>query len=499
MPGMKFYSGGKLVTLQVQPLAQIAGTAPAVKRAARGATTGASRGAALAPRPASSPATAVPRAMSLVHAQAQRMAPLFHSLNEGQTLAAVNPGGSGGTVLVTETLVLDKANQALLKHLRDKFGMQLLREGRHGKLLLKAPEGGASGVAQVMAASREAYERGNGRGAAHPNFVRLLDQLDAAPSAQAKHWNLLNKGQPGKRGADVAARAAWTISEGVAAVRVAILDEGVDTLHPALKPAVVAERDFVEGRPHARPDGDDAHGTTCAGIVLSRSKTYPGLAPRCSLVAARIAKGDGQGGWVFDDFNTADAIDWCWDEAQAAVLSNSWGGGPPVDAIINAFERARRQGRGGKGSVVVCATGNENGPIGFPATLAEVLSVGASTPWDERKSPSTADGENWWGSNHGNSIDLLAPGVWIACTDIRGQRGYGSGAYTGTFNGTSAATPHVAAAAALVLSVAPQLGEAAVRKIITDSCDKITPSGAWDRHVGHGRLNLHAALRLALR
>ena len=50
---------------------------------------------------------------------------------------------------------------------------------------------------------------------------------------------------------------------------------------------------------------------------------------------------DGAGNWVFDDFNTADAIDWCWDEAATDVLSNSWGGGPPVDVISTAFARAR--------------------------------------------------------------------------------------------------------------------------------------------------------------
>lgn len=487
MTRLRFYSGGQLITLQAHTLGAMASAAP--KAGARGPLAAAAR----------SRAAAAPRAMGMVHAQAKRMAPLFRSVNEGQTLAVVSKEPAQGTVLVTETLVLDKTSQAALKHLKNKFGMELVREGSHGKVLLRAAEGGAAGVAQVLAAAREAYERANGKAAAHPNFVRMLNLAPTANDAQAPLWNQLNRGTPGKRGADVAAHAAWTITKGSADVRVAILDEGVDTLHPALKPAVVAERDFVEGNAHARPDGDDAHGTACAGIVLGRSKTYPGLAPACSLVAARIAKGDGNDGWVFDDFATADAIDWCWDEAEAAVLSNSWGGGPPVDAITNAFNRARRSGRGGKGSVVVCATGNENGAIGYPATLADVLSVGASTPWDERKSPTSQDGENWWGSNFGNAIDLVAPGVWIACTDIRGANGYSPSAYTKTFNGTSAATPHVAAAAALVLSVAPNLGEAQVRQVIINSVDRINSSGAWDKFVGHGRLNLHAAVRLALR
>ncbi len=486
MSAIRFYSGGHLVTVQAQPMALLAQPASRSRRSPAAAAA------------ASSQAAAIPDAMRAMHAQAGRLSPLFQNVNEGRTMAVVNKRPSAGTVIVTETLSVDHAKAATLKHLRNHYGMEVLREGSHGKVLLKSPEGGEAAIAQVAEAARDTYERAQGKVAAHPNFLRVLKRQSPAAAGQAPLWNHLNTGNPGKRGADVAAPAAWTLTRGSKDVRVAILDEGVDTRHPALKPAVVMERDFVDQNPHARPDGNDAHGTACAGIVLSRSKTYPGLAPLCSLVAARIAKGDGAGNWVFDDFATADAIDWCWDDAQAAVLNNSWGGGPPVDVMSNAFGRALRRGRGGKGCVVVCATGNENTAIGYPAVLPEVLAVGASTPWDERKSPSTADGERW-GSNYGPEIDLVAPGVWIACTDINGAQGYSNNAFTTTFNGTSSATPHVAAAAALVLSLAPQLTEKQVRKVLTDSCDRIGSGAGWDKFVGHGRLNIFAALRLALR
>jgi len=159
------------------------------------------------------------------------------------------------------------------------------------------------------------------------------------------------------------------------------------------------------------------------------------------MVAVRIAKGDGTGRWVFDDFKTADAIDWAWKDAEADVLSNSWGGGPPVDVITRAFDRARTNGRKGKGAVVVIATGNNDGPVNFPATIPNVLAVGASNPWDERKSTTSKDGENWWGSNFGPELSLLAPGVKIATTDIHGPAGYDPGDYTMKFNGTSSANP----------------------------------------------------------
>ena len=77
-----------------------------------------------------------------------------------------------------------------------------------------------------------------------------------------------------------------------------------------------AEQDFVDSNPTAAPDGDDAHGTACAGIVAARGPKVKGLAHGCGLVAVRIAKSDGGQGWIFDDFTTADAIDWSWREGR---------------------------------------------------------------------------------------------------------------------------------------------------------------------------------------
>jgi subtilisin family serine protease len=94
---------------------------------------------------------------------------------------------------------------------------------------------------------------------------------------------------------------------------------------------------------------------------------------------------------------------------------------------------------------------------------------------------------------------LLVPGVRIATSDIRGGAGYTDGSYVDDFNGTSSATPHVAAAAALILSVKPQLKESEVRNFITAGADRLTVSGKWDKFVGWGRLNLYNSLRLARR
>ncbi len=484
MPVLHYYADGKLHPMNVQRPEHLTAARP--KGAGGGARSG--RGA-MAPM--------VREVQHAIHAQSTRLAPLFHNVAES-SVRIVAPKGGGPVMIPTETVVIDRATKAGLKWLRDRFGLELVREGRYGKALLRSPEGGDAGIRLAFEAAKAFYERGH-IGAAHPNFVRVMRQIGPSAPGGEPLWNHHNDGEPGVPGADVAALAAWTITRGASKVRVAVLDEGVDTRHPALQPAVVAEADFVDSNPHARPDGDDAHGTACAGIIVSRDNQYPGLATNCSLVAVRIAKGDGADGWVFDDFQTADAIDWAWEEGKADVLSNSWGGGPSVDVITRAFERARTRGRDGKGAVVVIAAGNSNGPVSYPGTLPNVITVGASNPWDERKSPQSRDGETRWGSCFGPSLDLLAPGVRIATTDIQGPAGYSNGNFTLTFNGTSSATPHVAAAAALILSVVPGSNERRVREVINATADRLTPSGTWNRYVGWGRLNLIAALRLARR
>lgn len=436
--------------------------------------------------------------MRLLAAQPASVRSRFSALSE--STAMIQPAEAGETTVIpTDTVTVLGAKRAELTWVRREYGLTVVQEGSDGKVLLAVPGDAADPLALGAEAALRLYERGAVEGA-HPNFLRLVQRPRPAMVGASTQWALANDGNPGVVGADVAAEAAWTLSVGDPAIRVAVLDEGVDTRHPYLKAAVRAERDFVDNNPTARPDGDDAHGTACAGIVVSRGAKVKGLAHGVGLVAVRIAKGDGGDGWIFDDFNTADAIDWAWRQGQADVLSNSWGGGPPADVITAAFRRARVRGRGGKGAVVVVAAGNSEGAVSYPGNLPEILTVGASNQWDERKSSRSRDGEDWWGSNFGPGLDLMAPGVSILTTDISGPRGYSRTLTTPTFNGTSSATPLVAAAAALVLSVRPGLTEAEVRRFLIENTDHIgRGKGDWTKFVGHGRLNAFAAMRAARR
>ena len=484
---IEYYSGGRKQRVEVQ------GLFAARQSPSRRTTAGDVEPMGFRVRPQSDGQ----QVMHLLAAQPAPVRARFSVISEQTTLIApVDPGRT--TVIPTETVAVLGARKAELSWARKEYGATVVQEGSDGKVLLAVP--GDSDDAPMTGAqlARQLVERGTVDGA-HPNFLRLVQRPSPGTTPAANQWGLDNDGTPGVIGADVAALAAWTVTTGDPDIRVAVLDEGVDTRHPALKPAVRAERDFIGDKPNARPDGDDAHGTACAGIVCARGRVK-GLAPGVGLVAARIAKGDGGHGWIFDDFNTADAIDWCWREGESDVLSNSWGGGPPVDVITSAFRRARNRGRGGKGAVVVIAAGNDQGPVSYPGNLPEVLTVGASNQWDERKTMRSQDGEDWWGSNFGEGLDLMAPGVSILTTDITGRRGYSPSQTTGSFNGTSSATPFVAAAAALVLSVRPDLTEEEVRNLLIASTDHVgRGKPGWTRFVGHGRLNAFDAVRAARR
>lgn len=213
---------------------------------------------------------------------------------------------------------------------------------------------------------------------------------------------------------------------------------------------------------------------------------------------------DDNGSFQFVNYNEdvndlRNAIDWAWNEGQADVLSNSWGfrnQNANFDAITFAINRARTLGRGGLGSVVVFASGNEHqtfSGVTFPANVNGVIAVGAID----------RNGNIWNYSSRGPQMDLVAPSGNVGgagdlvTTDRMGNLGYNNGNYTDTFGGTSAAAPQVSGVAALMLSVNAGLTETQVRTILQNTATDMGTSG-FDNTFGFGRVNALAALQQAL-
>ena len=251
-----------------------------------------------------------------------------------------------------------------------------------------------------------------------PSFARLMTNLNTYYTNQ---WGLNNTGQNGgTAGIDINAPEAWEITEGCDDIVVAVLDQGVDLDHPDVAGNLLAGYDATDGSDGAVNgdcSGDYAHGTCCASIVaaIDNSIGIKGVAPDCKIIPVRISKND----YINYDDEATEGMNYAWEVAEADIISCSWGGGSSSENLNDEISYALELGRNGLGCVVIFATGNNNSSVQYPANSnSDIIAVGAMSPCGERKNPSSCDGENWWGSNYGSTLDVVAPGVLITTVDI---------------------------------------------------------------------------------
>ena len=283
----------------------------------------------------------------------------------------------------------------------------------------------------------------------------------------------------------ISAPAAWDVTEGSAATRVAILDCGIYTEsstftapdglkgHPDLRGKVVAEANFTAST-HGADDFCD-HGTMMAGIAGARTNTSPavgvaGVGFNVSLLNGKVLDDFGDG----SDSGVASGITWATDNG-AKVISMSLGGpGPCSNTLQAAVDYAWA-----RNIVIVSAAGNggDDG-IGDPAPESpgncnHVIPVGATDQNDQRASF----------SNYGLAVPLAAPGVSVLSTNFVG--GYR------TVSGTSPATPHVAGVAGLLWSTSYGTSNQAIVNRLLATADPIAGTGSvW----ANGRLNAASAV-----
>jgi subtilisin family serine protease len=329
---------------------------------------------------------------------------------------------------------------------------------------------------------------------AEPNGIAhaMLTPNDTYYSLQWAHNNTgqaikYGGGNVGTVGCDTKTYQAWDLQTGSASLILSVVDTGCDLTHPEFTGRIVAGYDYVNN--DSNPTDDNGHGTCCAGIALgagNNSQGIAGCAWGVKLMPVKVldASGSGQYTWI------ANGITFAADNG-AKIISMSLGGSANT-TMQNAVTYAY-----GKGVTLFCAAGNSNtGSLSYPAAYSNTIAVGALSPCNERKSPTSCDGENWWGSQYGTGLDVMAPGVRIHTADIRGSGGFGTGDYITDFNGTSSATPHAAGIGALVLSQNPALTPAQLQTVLQNNCDDIGAAG-YDTQTGYGRLNAYRAVQNA--
>lgn len=318
----------------------------------------------------------------------------------------------------------------------------------------------------------------------------------------SSQWHLRNTGQSGGvSGVDANIVSVWDSYRG-SGVRIGIVDDGLQTTHPDLAANVdtTNDQDWNDSTPNdpSPAVAYDYHGTACAGVAAAvggNSLGVSGAAPAATLVGLRLIAAP------ISDSDIAEAFAWKNDLIQ--IKSNSWG---PVDMLDGpgplataALATAAQSGRGGLGTIILFAAGNDGhlgdnaNYDGYTASI-HTIAVGAVTN----------TGLQSYYSEPGANLAVSAPSnggsdPGITTTDLVGSNGYNylgaagnlsSLDYTNDFGGTSSATPLVSGVVALILEAKPSLGWRDVQEILMKSATQNAPTDSdWTTNAGGFRFN----------
>ncbi len=316
---------------------------------------------------------------------------------------------------------------------------------------------------------------------AHPDAIYWATRWGGAPNdpLYPQQWALNQANDH-----DLNAPEAWAMTTGDAAVRVVVLDSGVQSSHPDL--SVEPGEDFTDGVGDGSPNtACDNHGTAVAGCVaatIDNGLGVVGIAPTCRVVSGKIFNEieliffclpflESQDSW------TVSGISWSA-SSGARVTNSSWGGGAGSAAVTAAFASTRAAG-----VVHFAAAGNDGTTtLGYPANLATVNAISAIDASGGLASFSTS----------GSGTFLAAPGASVLTTDRTGADGYG-GSDTTSIDGTSFASPYAAGVAALVISADPELSPDQVEQVLADTA-KDRGAAGYDPAFGWGLVDAAAAV-----
>lgn len=355
---------------------------------------------------------------------------------------------------------------------------------------------------------------------AEPDIDTVLDEYALAlpnDDLLGHEWHLENRGRlpdvtfPIKYGADAKVVDAWRRlgNLGSSDIVVAVIDNGFDLTHPDLKSKVYRPFDLWNNSPRLN-QGDPrfSHGTPCASVAVAAANGsgIVGAAPNAKFMPVS--------GTSFSLRATEQMFEYCVKNG-ADVISCSWGTTDPQYDLSplkeQAIARAAREGRNGKGCVILFAVGNDDlDYVNFYADHPDVIAVAATDSQDRHASY----------SNRGRQVTVCAPsnGSW-PITAARAWWDEGLSWETGNyrywrdgrsrgdrykhFGGTSSSTPLVAGICALILSANPNLTAKEVKEILIKTADKVgSPSEYSNGHsvkYGYGRVNADKAVAEALR
>lgn len=301
-------------------------------------------------------------------------------------------------------------------------------------------------------------------------------------------------GDRGVVGADVNALRAWEITQGSKAVKIAIIDTGIDYNHPDIKDQMWTNEAELNGQPGVDDDGngyiDDvhgydfanndsdprdghSHGTHCAGTIAASHNAIgvAGVMRDVELVAVKFLTDAGSGSTE----GAIKAIDYAT-KIGVNLMSNSWGGGGRSEALKEAIVRANEAGIVFTAAAGNDSTDNDSRPH-YPSNyeVDNVISVAATT---------SADGLASFSCFGRRTVHIGAPGHKILSTVKDG--GYD------VYSGTSMATPHVSGVIGLLLAEEAGLSPLEVRNRVMKTSDPV--AALRGKTINGGRINAYNLL-----
>ncbi|MEH0825783.1 MULTISPECIES: S8 family peptidase [unclassified Micromonospora] len=260
--------------------------------------------------------------------------------------------------------------------------------------------------------------------------------------------------------------SSYTYPNTASNVRAYIIDTGVLFGHNDFGGRAVSGFDAVDG---GSADDCNGHGTHVAGTVGGSSY---GVAKGAQIVGVRVLNCQGSG----TNAQVVAGIDWVTANAVKPAVANMSLGGSANSSIDTAVTNSINSGityavAAGNGDIF----GNRQNACNYsPARVGSAITVGATQNNDAAASF----------SNFGTCVDILAPGVNITSAWYTGTSA------TNTISGTSMASPHVAGAAALVLSANPAWSPQQVRDNLVNEA---TPNVVTNVGTGTPNRLLHVA------
>lgn len=234
------------------------------------------------------------------------------------------------------------------------------------------------------------------------------------------------------------------------------------------------------------------HGTHVAGTIAAMANNSVGVAGGAygaKILPVRIL---GKGGGYYSDI--IEGMQWAAgihpsiaNPTPARVLNMSLGGGGACPAAMQTAINAIVA----KGSMVVVAAGNEAGKVGSPANCKNVVAVAATDITGKAAFYTNSGPEVWLAAPGGDTLSVLSTvnnGTTtpdLQSWDYKGKRG------------TSMATPHVAAAAALLFGARPDMTPASVQVALCAGTTPFPESKCTTSNCGSGILNANKSLRIA--